>query len=37
MENQQNIIPMGCLHVVVVDIEGTSMLLDFEVMEIVDD
>lgn len=37
MENQQNIIPMGYLHGVVVDIEGTSVLIDFEVMEIVDD
>ena len=37
MENQQNILPMGRLQGVMVDIEGASMLADFEVIEIVDD
>jgi len=37
MENQQKIIPMGRLHGVTIDIEGVSMLADFEVIEIVDD
>ena len=37
MENQQKIIPMGRLQGVTVDIEGTSALEDFEVIEIVDD
>lgn len=37
MENQQKIIPMGRLHRVTVDIEGASVLVDFEVIEIVDD
>jgi len=36
MENYKNIIPMGRLHGVIVDIEGASALVDFEV-EIVDD
>ena len=37
MLNQQNIIPMGRLQGVTVDIEGASALADFEVIEIVDD
>ena len=37
MENQQKIIPMGRLHGVTIDIEGASTLVDFEVIEIVDD
>ena len=37
MENQKNIIPMGRLHGVTVDIEGVSALADFEVIEIVND
>lgn len=36
MENQQKIILMGRLLGVVVDIEGTNLLIDFEVIEIVD-
>lgn len=35
--NQQNIIPMGSLHGVTVDIEGTSTMVNFEEIEIVDD
>lgn len=37
MVNQQEIIPMGRLQEVIVDIEGASALADFEVIEIVDD
>lgn len=37
MENQQKIIPMGRLQGVTIDIEGASVLADFEVIEIVDD
>lgn len=37
MVNQQKIIPMGCLHGVIIDIEGASTLDDFEVIKIVDD
>lgn len=37
MANQQKIFPMGRLQGVIVDIEGTSMQTDFEVIEIVDD
>jgi len=37
MANQQKIIPMGWLGGVTIDIEGTSVLDDFEVIEIVDD
>jgi len=37
MANQQKIILMGRLHGVVVDIEGASIVADFEVIEIVDD
>jgi len=37
MVNQQKIIPMGQLHGVTMDIEGVSALVDFEVIEIVDD
>ena len=37
MGNQQKIIPMGQLQGVTVDIEATSALADFEVIEIVDD
>ena len=37
MENKKNIIPMGWLQSVTVDIEGMSALADFEVIEIVDD
>lgn len=37
MANQQKIIPMGRLQGITVDIEGESMLADFEVIEIVDD
>lgn len=33
MENQQNIIPKGCLYGVTVDIEGASALADFEVID----
>lgn len=36
MENEHNIIPMGRLHGATVDIEGTSTLGVFEVIEIVD-
>lgn len=37
MVNQQKIIPMGCLHGIVVDIEGMRTTVDFEVTKIVDD
>jgi len=37
MENQQKILPMGRLQRVTVDIDGASMQMDFEVIEIVDD
>jgi len=37
MTNQQKIPPMGRLQGIAVDIEGASMLADFEVIEIVDD
>lgn len=37
MENQHNIFPMGRLQGVIVDIEGTSALDDFKVIEIFDD
>jgi len=37
MANQQKIIPMGWLQGATVDIEGASMLAEFEVIEIVDD
>ena len=37
MVNQQKIIPMGRLQGVTMDIEGASTLVDFEVIEIVDD
>jgi len=37
MVNQQKIFPMGRLQGVTVDIEGASMQIDFEVIEIVDD
>lgn len=37
MENQQKIIPMGCLHGVTIDIEGAKIVANFEVIEIVDD
>ena len=37
MENRQKIIPMGQLQGVTVDIEGTSALANFEVIEIMDD
>ena len=37
MANQQMIIPMGRLKGVTVNIEGRSVLADFEVIEIVDD
>ncbi len=37
MENQQKIIPMGRLYGVMVDIEGVSALVDFEVIDIVDE
>lgn len=37
MANQQKIIPMGSLQGITVHIEGASMLVDFEVIEIVDD
>ena len=36
MENQQKIIPMGCLYGVTMDIEGVSALANFDVIEIVD-
>jgi len=37
MENQQKVIPMGCLYGVMLDIEDTSALANFEFIEIVDD
>lgn len=37
MENQQNIIPMGRLQGVTIDIESASALVGFEVIEIVED
>lgn len=37
MENQQKILPMGRLQGITEDIEGASTLVDFEVIEIVDD
>lgn len=37
MENHQNIIPMGRLRGVTMDIEGAHAIADFEVIEIVDD
>lgn len=37
MANEQKILPMGRLQGIMVDIEGASMLVDFEVIEIVDD
>lgn len=37
MTNQQNIIPMGRLQGVTMDIDGRSTQIDFEVIEIVDD
>lgn len=37
MENQQKIIPMGKLQGITTDIEGASMIADFEVIEIVND
>jgi len=37
MVNQKRILPMGRLQGVTVDIEGTSMQMDFELIEIVDD
>lgn len=37
MANQQNILPMGRLQGVTVDIEGASTQADFEVIEIVND
>lgn len=37
MANQKNILPMGRLQGVTVDIEGTSAQADFEVIEIIDD
>lgn len=37
MVNQQKILHMGRLQGITVDIEGVSMLADFEVIEIVDD
>jgi len=37
MTNQQKIIPMGRLQGITVDIEGARTLVDFEVIEIVDD
>lgn len=37
MENQQKILPMGRFQGVTIDIEGTSMQTDFELIDIVDD
>ena len=37
MENQQKIVPMGRLQGITVDIEGESTLVDFELIEIVED
>jgi len=37
MKNQHKIVPMGRLQGVIVDIEGTRELVDFEVIESVDD
>lgn len=37
MANQQKIIPIGWLYGVTMDIEGESVVVDFEVIEIVDD
>jgi len=37
MANQQKILPRGRLQGIIVDIEGVSALVDFKVVEIVDD
>lgn len=37
MANQRNIIPMGCMYGVTVDIEGASALADFEVIGMMDE
>ena len=37
MANQQKILPMGRLQGITVDIEGAIALVDFEVIEIVDE
>lgn len=37
MENQQNIVPIGRLSGITVDIEGVSITIDFEVIEIMDE
>lgn len=37
MANQQNIIPTGHLHGLTIDIEGERAIVDFQVIEIVDD
>ena len=37
MENQHNIIPMGRLQGISIDIDGVEVLIDFEFIEIVDD
>ena len=37
MENQQKMFPMGRLQRVTVDIEGASMQVDFEVIEIINE
>ena len=37
MANQQKILPLGRLQGITVDIEGANVLVDFEVIEIVDD
>ena len=37
LENQQRIIPLGCLSSVLVDLNGVHSLIDYEVIEIVDD
>ena len=37
MENKQNIVPLGILSGIAVDIEGVRTTTDFEVIEIMDD
>lgn len=37
MENQQKVIPMGRLQRVTIDIEDARTLVDFEVIDIIDD
>ena len=37
LENQQRVIPLGCLSSVLVDLDGVRSLANFEVIEIIDD